>query len=343
LKLSSLLTCSAFLLSGCAFKSNETLISNLDHRYEYQETKDNNGTTYQALSMIGLLPTRKLGLPYYFNTHEGMDSTFQISPNGQTLYTTQTVGETVTTADIQNVAQNVLRVKRAVTRAISAKVNLIKSQRDKDAAAATKCVTAYQAAQDDLEKAQAATIASLKPGIIILQWGKKSRDQFRFSFTTNNDYYYNYQDRFKGLIILGGLKISSLSTLGKDYCSRVSAIVNNKGLCPIKNNIVIPTYLLQTRHLIFMDQFNDLEQESFSVSLSQAMEDDSLSALDKVELEMLQKQAYSFIGMGEISNVHSSTEPGCYNLNDHGSWIPLYAVLPTPENLYSKLKGMCKP
>lgn len=342
LKINKLLLSVIFLLTGCADKTNETLISSLDHRYEYEEIKDSNGPLYKSLSLIGLMPTRKLGTPYYFNAHEGMDSSFQIAPNGNTLYTTQTIGEGITSADVQRVAQHVMEVKRAVTKAMTAKLNLIKAQKEKDTTLTTKYLNLYQAAQVDLDKAQQATLAALKPGIIILQWGNKSRDQYNFSFTTKNDYRYNYQDRFKGLIILGGIKISMMSTLGKDYCSRISSLVHSKELCPLKQNIIIPTYLLQARHLIFMDQFSNVEQESFSIALDQAIQADNLSYLDKAELEMLQKQAYSLIGMGDISNVRTTTEAGCFNASEQGSWIPIYAVLPTAENLYSKLKSLCQ-
>jgi hypothetical protein len=332
----------SFLLAGCAYKSDETLINSLDHRYEYEELKECNGSIYKSLSMIGLLPDRKLGQPYYFNSNEGMDLSFQISPTGQTLYTSQIVGETVSLADVQNVAQTVLEVKRAINKAIYAKINLIKAQKNKDATLEAQYLAIYQAAQDDLSKAQRATLTAMKPGIFILQWGNKSRDQYNFSLSSNNGYRYNYQDRFKGLIILGGIKISNISAIGKDYCCRLANYLKSKELCPIKQHIVIPTFLLQARHLIFMDQFSDLEQEDFSVTLDQALQADNLSFLDKVELEMIKRQAYSLIGVGEVSNVRTRTETGHYNLSEQGSWTPLYAIMPTVENMYSKIKTLCQ-
>lgn len=330
----------ASLLNGCAERADESLVYSLNHRYQYEKVNGENGSLYSALSLTGLLPTEKLGAPYYFTPQEGMDASFEIGGD-RTLYMSQTIGDDITRADVQAVSQKILELKQMCNRALYAKLNLIKAQKDKDAPLASKYLIIYQAALENLDKAHRAVMAALKPGIVILQWENSNNDQDRFSLTSGNSFHYNYGDKFKGLLVLGGIRISKLSSIGKDFCSRLETLNKTKGFCDLKQNIVIPTYLLQTRHLVFIDQFQDVAKDSIMVALDQALKSNALSILDTIELESIHKQAYSLWGLGELSGMRTTYEPGYPSFPESGSWITIYAVLPSAENLYSKFGKWC--
>lgn len=330
----------AFLLNGCMQKGDESLVYSLNHRYQYDKTTGENGSLYSALSLTGLLPTQKLGAPYYFSPQEGMDASFEVGGE-KTLYMSQTVGDTITRADVQAISQKILELKQMGNRALYAKLNLIKSQNNKDAPLEGKYLIIYQAALENLDKAHHAVMAALKPGIAILQWKNSDKGQDNFSLMKGNGFHYNYNDQFKGLMVLGGIRISKLSSIGKDFCSRLSTFNKNKGFCDLKQNMVIPTYLLQTRHLIFIDQLEDVTQDSVMVALDQALKSNALSILDTIELESIHKQAYSLWGLGELSGLKTTYELAPFSINETNQWITVYATLPTVENLYSKLGKWC--
>lgn len=328
------------LFGGCAERGDESLVYSLNHRYQYEETNGENGRLYNALSLTGLLPTQKLGAPYYFNSQEGMDASFEIGGD-KTLYMSQTVGGNITRAEVQAVAQKILELKQMCNRALYAKLNLIKIQRDKNTALGSKCLVIYQAALENLDKAHRAVLAALKPGIVILQWENSHNDQNHFSLTAGNSFQYNYGDKFKGLLVLGGVRISKLSSIGKDFCSRLATLNKTKNFCELKQNTVIPTYLLQTRHLVFVDQFQDVAKDAVMIALDQALKSNALSILDTVELASIHKQAYALWGLGELSGVRTTYEPGYPSFHERDQWITIYATLPSAENLYSKLGKWC--
>lgn len=329
----------ALMLNGCAERTTGSLLSSLNNRYEYEAIKAENGPLYKAISLTGLLPTQKLGAPYYFNSQEGMDASFEVGGE-KTLYMSQAIGDTITMADVQDVSQKIIEVKRMSNRALHAKLNLIKAQKDKDAPSTSKYMDAYQMAKKELDVAHRSAVAALKPGIIILQWGNSNKDQDNFTLSESG-FRYSYNDKFKGLLVLGGIKISKLSSLGKDFCPRIAAIEKNKVFCSLKQDIVIPTYILQTRHLVFMDQLNDLEKDSVIIALDKAVESNDLSILDKIELESIHQQAYSLFGAGELSGLKTTFEPGYRGFHENNQWIPVYAILPSAQNLSSKLKKWC--
>jgi hypothetical protein len=231
-------------------------------------------------------------------------------------------------------------LKQAGNKAFHAKLNHIKARKEKDATLASKYLITYQSTQADLDKAYSAVMAALKPGIVILQWGNSDQDQDSFSIGSGNGFRYNYNNKFKGLLVLGGIRVSTLA-IGKDFCSRIAAISKGKDSCSFKQNVIIPTYLLQTRHLVFMDQANDLERDSVIAALDDALKSNALSALDKLELESIHKQAYSLFTLGELSGIKTSYEPGYMEPNKNSPWTTVYAVLPSTQNLHSKLNKWC--
>ena len=105
------------LLNGCTERGDESLVYSLNHRYQYDKTTGENGSLYSALSLTGLLPTQKLGVPYYFSPQEGMDASFEIGGE-KTLYMSQTVGDTITRADVQAISQRILELKQMGNRAL---------------------------------------------------------------------------------------------------------------------------------------------------------------------------------------------------------------------------------
>src|SRR5262245_43830697 len=92
----------ALAVNGCAQRAGDGLLNSISHRYEYETVTEENGPLYQVISLTGLLPTQKLGTPYYFNAQEGMDASFEIGGE-KTLYTSQTIGDAITLADVQDV------------------------------------------------------------------------------------------------------------------------------------------------------------------------------------------------------------------------------------------------